>query len=87
MVRRVHRPDVRLRQGHILLIDIFVEVAHGLFFGNGALAVLPPGPQAHFWGGTWLLAAAGSDNPTMLADVMNTFINGESPAPAGDLPR
>ena len=21
------------------------------------------GPQAHFWGGTWLLAAAGSDNP------------------------
>ena len=35
------------------------------------------GPQAHFWGGTWLLAAAGSDNPTMLADVMNTFINDE----------
>ncbi len=33
------------------------------------------GPQAHFWGGTWLLAATGSDNPTMLADVMNTFIN------------
>ena len=35
------------------------------------------GPQAHFWGGTWLLAASGSDNPTMLADVMNTFINDE----------
>jgi len=35
------------------------------------------GPQAHFWGGTWLLAATGSDNPTMLADVMNTFINDE----------
>ena len=35
------------------------------------------GPAAHFWGGTWLLAAAGSDNPTMLADVMNTFINDE----------
>jgi len=33
------------------------------------------GPQAHFWGGTWLLAASGSDNPTMLADIMNTFIN------------
>jgi hypothetical protein len=31
------------------------------------------GPQAHFWGGTWLLAAAGSDNPTMIADIMNTF--------------
>ena len=35
------------------------------------------GPAAHFWGGTWLLAASGSDNPTMLADVMNTFINDE----------
>jgi len=35
------------------------------------------GPMAHFWGGTWLLAPAGTDNPTMLADVMNTFINDE----------
>ena len=35
------------------------------------------GPQAHFWGGTWLLAPAGSDNPTMLADVMDAFINDE----------
>ena len=34
-------------------------------------------PQAHFWGGTWLLAATGSDNPTMLADIMDTFINDE----------
>lgn len=31
------------------------------------------GPQAHFWGGTWLLAATGTDNPTMVADVMNAF--------------
>ena len=31
------------------------------------------GPQAYFWGGTWLLAATGTDNPTMVADVMNTF--------------
>jgi len=35
------------------------------------------GPAAHFWGGTWLLAASGSDNTDMLADVMNTFINNE----------
>lgn len=35
------------------------------------------GPQAHFWGGTWLMAPTGSDNPTMLADIMNTFINDE----------
>ncbi len=35
------------------------------------------GPAAHYWGGTWLLAPAGTDNPTMLADIMNTFINDE----------
>lgn len=35
------------------------------------------GPAAHFWGGTWLLAATGSDNPTMIADIMNLFINDE----------
>ena len=36
------------------------------------------GPMAHFWGGTWILAATGSDNQTMLADIMNTFINDEA---------
>ncbi len=35
------------------------------------------GPQAHFWGGTWLLAAAGSDNAEMLADIFTTFTKDE----------
>lgn len=35
------------------------------------------GPQAYFWGGTWLLAAAGTDNPEMVADVMNAFTANE----------
>ena len=35
------------------------------------------GPAAHFWGGTWLLAPAGSDNAALVADIMNTFINNE----------
>ncbi|MBQ3662944.1 MAG: carbohydrate ABC transporter substrate-binding protein [Clostridia bacterium] len=35
------------------------------------------GPAAHFWGGTWLVAPTGTDNPTIVADVMNTFINNE----------
>lgn len=43
-------------------------------FGDWAIC---EGPAAHFWGGTWLLAATGSDNTEMLADVMNTFINDE----------
>lgn len=35
------------------------------------------GPQAHFWGGTWLLAPVGTDNSEMVADIMNAFINNE----------
>ncbi|MBR3351960.1 MAG: hypothetical protein IKG35_07610 [Erysipelotrichaceae bacterium] len=41
-------------------------------FGDWAIC---KGPEAHFWGGTWMLAASGTDNPTMVADIMNTFIN------------
>ncbi len=33
------------------------------------------GPQAHFWGGTWILAAAGTDNADLVADIMNAFTN------------
>ena len=35
------------------------------------------GPQAFFWGGTWLLAAKGSDNPTFLKAVMEAFTSNE----------
>ena len=31
------------------------------------------GPMAHFWGGTWLLAAEGSDNTEMLKDIFEAF--------------
>ena len=31
------------------------------------------GPMAHFWGGTWLLAAEGSDNGDMLKDIFEAF--------------
>ena len=43
-------------------------------FGDWAIC---EGPQAHFWGGTWLLAPVGTDNSAMVADIMNTFINNE----------
>lgn len=35
------------------------------------------GPAAHFWGGTWLMAPAGTQNADIVADIMNTFINNE----------
>ena len=31
------------------------------------------GPQAHFWGGTWMLAANGTDNADLVADIMKAF--------------
>ncbi len=43
---------------------------------NGDWAICK-GPQAHFWGGTWLMAAEGSDNPKMIADLMNAFTANE----------
>lgn len=35
------------------------------------------GPQAHFWGGTWILAATGTDNGSLVADVMRAFTENE----------
>ena len=35
------------------------------------------GPQAYFWGGTWLLAATGSDNTEMLKEIFETFTTNE----------
>lgn len=28
------------------------------------------GPQGFYWGGTWICAATGTDNPTLVADIM-----------------
>ena len=38
--------------------------------GDWAICV---GPAEHFWGGTWLLAATGTDNEKTVADIMNAF--------------
>ena len=35
------------------------------------------GPAAHFWGGTWMMAPVGTDNPTAVAEIMNLFLNDE----------
>lgn len=40
--------------------------------------VIIQGPQAHFWGGTWMLAAAGNDNPEFIADLMKAFSTNET---------
>ena len=43
-------------------------------FGDWAIC---KGPQGHFWGGTWILAATGTDNGDLVAKVMKAFTENE----------
>ena len=36
------------------------------------------GPQAFYWGGTWICAATGTDNPTLDADIMRKMTTDET---------
>ena len=44
------------------------------FAGGWAATV---GPQGFFWGGTWICAAAGTDNPTAVAEIMRQMTTNE----------
>lgn len=44
--------------------DDEASIAHA---GGWAATV---GPEGFFWGGTWICAATGTDNPTIVADIM-----------------
>ena len=35
------------------------------------------GPQGFYWGGTWICAAAGTDNPTAVAEIMRQMTTNE----------
>ncbi len=45
------------------------EVGNGIF---GDYAVCQ-GPQNYYWGGTWICAAAGTDNKSLVRDIMYTL--------------
>ncbi|MDD3240465.1 MAG: carbohydrate ABC transporter substrate-binding protein [Lachnospira sp.] len=45
------------------------EVGNGIF-GDYATCT---GPQSYYWGGTWLCAAAGTDNANLVKDIMQTL--------------
>ena len=44
------------------------------FAGGWAATV---GPQGFYWGGTWICAAAGTDNPTAVAEIMRQMTTNE----------
>ncbi len=43
--------------------------------GNGTFGewAVCRGPQSYFWGGTWICAAEGTDNPELVADIMRVM--------------
>lgn len=43
-------------------------------YGDWALI---PGPQAYFWGGTWLLCPSAGSNDSLVAKTMKAFLNDE----------
>jgi hypothetical protein len=45
------------------------EVGNGIY---GDYAVCE-GPQSYYWGGTWICAAAGTDNAILVAQIMKTL--------------
>ncbi|MEY8351859.1 carbohydrate ABC transporter substrate-binding protein [Lachnospiraceae bacterium 54-53] len=45
------------------------EVGNGVY-GDWAATI---GPESYNWGGTWLCAADGTDNPDIVADIMRTI--------------
>ena len=47
--------------------------AHDAENGCSGDWAITQGPQAHFWGGTWILAANGTDNADLVADIMKAF--------------
>lgn len=49
----------------------------GSIANNGGWAATE-GPQGFFWGGTWLCAATGTDNPTLVADIMRQLTTNET---------
>ncbi len=37
-----------------------------------------PGPQGFYWGGTWICAATGTDNPSLVKDIILTMTTDDS---------
>jgi hypothetical protein len=55
-----------LRGGSLADAEATAELGNGLF---GQYRVIE-GPASFYWGGTWLVGAKGTDNPTLVKDIM-----------------
>lgn len=56
--------------GPAWFVDFSMAVdAEGSIAGAGGWGATE-GPQGFFWGGTWICAAEGTDNPTLVKDIM-----------------
>jgi len=50
------------------------EVGNGIYGDWGVVE----GPASYYWGGTWIVGAVGTDNPSLVRDVMVTLTMNES---------
>ena len=81
----IDQTDEFVKNGYTLTAGVWDQEKNDQMFADGkvmcffgpAWYFICEGPAAHFWGGTWLLAPAGTDNASLVADIMNTFINNE----------
>lgn len=54
------------------LLDTILDDAESLGSDEGTFGIVE-GPQSFFWGGTWICAAQGTDNPTLVKDIILTM--------------
>lgn len=59
--------------GPAWLIDFSMSCDTEGSVGDAGQWAVTEGPQGFFWGGTWVCAANGTDNPTLVADIIKTM--------------
>jgi hypothetical protein len=70
--------DVFCYFGPAWLINFCMKAGEaGSVATNGGWAATT-GPQGFFWGGTWITAVNGTDNPVLVADIMRQLTTNES---------
>ncbi len=58
--------------GPAWLLNTILDDAESLGADEGTFGIVE-GPQSFFWGGTWICAAQGMDNPTLVKDIILTM--------------
>lgn len=69
--------DVFCYFGPAWLVDFCMAVNEDGSVGKAGNWGLTAGPQGFYWGGTWICACAGTDNKTLVADIIKKMTTDE----------